>query len=141
MINMEEIVNKFQTIYSSIRAEKGPFYLFMILKMDELIDKWSVVASASWIKRESQAENFKYITDKIRGTLTAEESLAIARVGTFQPEEHLVRLINNAVRVQGGQAVYMTNNKINGYLIHEAYVFESVPPEGLSTSPSPSPEP
>lgn len=138
---MEDIITKFQSIYSNIKEEKGNLYLFMILKMDELVDKWSIVVSAPWLTNENQAEVFNYLLTKIRQTLNQEEGSSIARLGTFQPNEHLVRLVNQSIRVEGGSPIKLENTKINGYLIHEAYIFESVMPPGFIPSPSPSPSP
>jgi hypothetical protein len=139
MVNMDDIISKFQTIFNNMKQEKGSFYVFMILKMDEYINKWSIVVSTPWISRENQRENFIYIVNKIRRNLTLEESATIARLGLFQPDEHMIRLINQSIRVETGTAVKLENTKLNGYLIHEAYIFESIPPVGFSPSPSPSP--
>ncbi len=124
----ENLINKFQTIYNNIVTEKGNTYLFMIIKMDELIDKWSVIASASWITRDNQRDSFTHIATELERILTREELITIARIGIFQPEDHIVKLFNSSFRVQGGNAVRLQNTKLNGFQVHEAYVFESVPP-------------
>lgn len=110
----------------------------MILKMDEFVDKWSIVVSAPWLTSDNQAEMFDYLSTKIRQALNQEERSSIARLGTFQPNEHLVRLMNQSIRVGGGSPVKLENTKINGYLIHEAHIFESITPPGYTPSPSPS---
>lgn len=126
---MENLIDNFQKIFNDIKIEKGSFYLFMILKMDEYIDKWSVIASAPWISRDNPRESFDYIAGVIRKNLNPDEISTIARLGIFQPEEHLVQLITASIRVQDGSNVRLENTQVNGYKVHEGYVFESKQPD------------
>ena len=125
---MENMMIKFQKIYKELKKEKGSFFLFMILKMDEFTNKWSIVVSAPWISVKNQKESFNYIADKITAHFTKEEISTIARLGIFQSNEHLVRLMTESLRVKGGAPIKLENTKVNGFQIHEAYIFESVPP-------------
>ena len=43
------LVEKINNIFQQITREKGAVYLFMIAKMDDLSDKWSLDISAPWI--------------------------------------------------------------------------------------------
>lgn len=125
---MDEITKKFQQIYSSLKQEKGDFYVFMILKVDEYIDKWSIVVSAPWITKANQGESFNLIVGKIKENLTIEESSTIARLGIFQPDEHFIKLVNESISVDTNTPVKLAGTKLNGYFVHEAYVFESKSP-------------
>ena len=125
---MENMITKFQSIFSDIKKEKGRFFLFMILKIDEYTNKWSVAISAPWITQENRRESFKYIAKKITSTLTKEEISSVARLGLFQSDEHLITLITDAIRIERGRPIKLENTKINGYQIHEAHIFESVSP-------------
>jgi len=127
---MENIITKFQTIFSTIKLEKNSnFYLFMVLKMDEYTDKWSVVVSAPWMTSENSRESFNYIAQKITQVLTKEEVSNLARIGVFQPNEHLITLVTQTIRIQDAEPMKIENTKLNGYTIHEAYIFESIPPQ------------
>lgn len=126
---MQNLIDKFQAVHSEIRKEKGDFYLFMVFKMDEFADKWSVAISAPWATREKQKESFQEVARKITRSFSTEEVSSIARIGIFQPDEHLVRLITGAVRVQDGSKIKIEDQKINGFEIHEGYIFESVAPQ------------
>lgn len=125
----DNLVQKFQIIYNNINSERSDIYLFAILKMDEYVDKWSVIVSASWIRRENQRDGFNYIARKMQEVLSEKDVSTIARIGTFQPDEHIVRLFNNSVSVQGGSSVKLEDTKINGFQIHEAYIYQSKFPE------------
>jgi len=123
---MENIITKFQTIYNSVRTEKGSFTLFMILKMDEYTDKWSILISAPWITQDNKSEIFKYLAGIISSKLTQQEVTTIARLGLFLPNEHLVTLFTGTFRVQANSApIKLVNTKVNGYQVHEAYIYES----------------
>jgi hypothetical protein len=125
MVTMDNIIDKFQVLYSEIKKEKGSFYLFVVLKINEYADKWSVVVSAPWMSGQNQKDNFNYIAQKITSILSKEEISTIARVGLFRSDEHLVDLFTKTIQVEGTGAVHLENTKINGYQIHDAYVFES----------------
>ncbi|GEM_PF-1624176 len=132
---MENIITKLQSVYSELKKEKGEFFLFMVMKIDEYTDKWSMAISASWITSENRKTEFDYIAGKINANLTESEVAAIARVGIFQPEEHLVKLITESYRTEGDTPIRLENTKVNGYQIHEAYIFEArVPNENINTS-------
>ena len=125
---MENIVTKCRTIYKQIKKEKGDFYLFMILKKDEITDKWSVVVSAPWFNGRNQKECFEYVARKITKNLSKDEITTIARVGLFLPNEHLIMLVNGAVKIENCDApVKFENTQMNGFKIHEAYIYESIP--------------
>lgn len=130
-----DIIAKFETIFKNIKEEKrSNFYLFMVLKMDEFTDKWSVVISAPWNTAQNQHETFQYIARKITEVLTPEETSTIARIGTFLPDEHLVVLINQAFKIKDDSPVRIENKKVNGFQVHEAYIFESLPPTELNSN-------
>jgi hypothetical protein len=123
---MENIITKFKTIYLEVKSEKGPCNLFMVLKMDDFTDKWSLAISAKWITQENKKEIFKYVADKLTSRMSPAEISTIARLGIFLPDEHLVNLFNSAVAIQGnGEPIRLVNTKINGFQVHEAYIFES----------------
>lgn len=122
-----QLVEKFNKIFQQITKEKGEVYLFMLVKMDDFSDKWSVVISAPWIGLTQKNKSFDYIRLLMRSTLTQEELLNIARIGIFGPESPLVRLITSAIRSESGTN-RLQNTKFNGFLIHDAYIFRSIAP-------------
>lgn len=122
-----QLVEKFNSIFQKIATEKGELYLFMIVKMDDLSDKWSVVISAPWIDLNRKNETFDYLRGLARNRLNQEELLSVARIGIFEPTSPLVRLITSTIRSEGG-ANRLQNTKINGFSIHDAYIFRSVAP-------------
>ena len=58
------MVEKFKLILAEIKRTKGEVFLFGIMKMDEITDKWSVILSAPWASEGSE-DSFKYLFDLI----------------------------------------------------------------------------
>ncbi len=113
------MVEKFNQILEIIAKERGTFMLFAIMKMDDFVDKWSVIISASWLK-ENDFESFNYILKRMKGALNEEENNSIARIGIFDKHHHLIESL-----LQYKRGSIIKDQKVNGNLIHLAYILES----------------
>ena len=116
------MVEKFQTILTELVHRHGPVYLFGIMQMDELADKWTIVLSAPWVT----AVNYQIVFEEIRkllvGQLTNEELSSIARLGIWMPTDHFIELL---LKYQAGTEI--NNQKINGNMVYKGYIIESNP--------------
>ncbi|OGK12871.1 hypothetical protein A3A93_06615 [Candidatus Roizmanbacteria bacterium RIFCSPLOWO2_01_FULL_38_12] len=111
------MVDKFRAVVKKINKEKGAMNLFAILKMDEFTDKWTIILSAPWIKDDT----FSYVRDVLIRNFTPEEMNNIARLGIFAKNEHIV---GELLKYKEG-AIISEEEKINGNLVHEAYILVS----------------
>lgn len=118
------MVEKFKEILREIKKDKGHVTVFAIIKMDEITDKWSVILSAPWTETQNTTENFNYLRGLLLKYLSSDDFSTIARLGIFTNDEHLIQLILKAIAVQDGE-VNLKDTTLNGYKIHEAYIFES----------------
>ena len=114
------MVEKLKNIAVEIKREKGGVFVFALLKMDELTDKWSVILSAPWISEGDSDEIFKYVLSKFKKELSPEELSSIARLGLLGESEHLVELL-----LQYRAGTEIRNKTLNGNEIHEGYILES----------------
>jgi hypothetical protein len=114
------MVDKFKTILAKMIAEKGEVTFFAIAKMDELVDKWSVILCAPWATEVNHDEMFRYVLDLIRKNVEVAELNSIARLSIFSKEEHLIQLF-----LQFKKDAVIENQKVNGNMIHQAYILES----------------
>ena len=114
------MVEKFKTILSSIELERGEVAIFALLKMDEFVDKWTVVISASWATDDNRPEVFEMIRKKIIDTLTPAEVAEIARISIFSIDEHLIQEL-----LQFKTDAVIENRKINGNEVHSAHIIKS----------------
>jgi hypothetical protein len=122
-----QLADKFVDIYRQI-SQKGDVFLFAMVKMDELSDKWSIIISAPWIDLAKKSETFDYVRGLMKQKLNTEELLNVARIGIFGPTSPLVSIITSAIRVDSGSS-RLQNTRINGYLINDAYIFKSISPQ------------
>ena len=114
------MVEKFKKILAQIVREKGSVTFFAIVKMDDLVDKWSVVLCAPWATEATHDATFRYILDLIKNNLEVSEQNSIARISLFSRDEHLIQLL-----LQFKKDTVIENQKVNGNIIHQAYILES----------------
>ena len=122
------MIEKFKKILKELEDSKGEIKLFALLKMDEIVDKWSIILSASWITDEEQVRDkiFDEVIDKIDRTLTDTETDTIARLSLYNVDNYLVDLIaNRCGNVVGEDMKTLNNEAINGNQIHEAVILRS----------------
>ena len=114
------MVEKFKTILKEMIHEKGDVTFFGIVRMDDLVGKWSVILCAPWAKETKEGGAFEYVLDLIKKDMDPREAASIARISIFPKEEHLIQLLlkfkKNAV---------IEDQKVNGNLIHQAYILAS----------------
>ncbi len=116
------MVEKFKIILNRLKKQ-GEIFLFAILKMDELTDKWSVLLSAPWITEENRKDIFVDVRKLIKEIMTDEEAAGIARIVIAMKDEHLVQEL---LEKKAGDYIGGTESvKVNGNLVHEAYILES----------------
>jgi hypothetical protein len=54
--------------------------LFAVLKMDEFLDKWSVITSMSWVNESNRSIVFSRLIDALQRNLSSEELSEVARI-------------------------------------------------------------
>lgn len=114
------MVEKFKTILDSIETERGTVAVFALLKMDDFIDKWTIVISAPWATDENRHEVFELIRKKIIDTLTPAEVGEIARIAIYPKDEHLIQELS-----QYKSGAIVENKRINGNDVHYASIIKS----------------
>lgn len=125
MVTNDRFIEKISDVYRDIvKEKKGKIYLFMLIKMDEYVDRWSLLISASWFKDENFRDEFKYMLDKLANNLDPGERESISRLGLFTKDEHLVELFTNSYQVIAVDSpIRIKDTQVNGYKVHEAYIF------------------
>lgn len=114
------MVEKFQTILQRIENQRGPVTLLALLKMDEVVDKWTVVFCAPWATDNNRADSFEAIRQEIINALTPEEIEEVARIGIFPQTDHLIQEL---LQYQSGTE--LKDKKINGNYVHLARIIKS----------------
>lgn len=101
------------------KSGNKPVVLFAVLKMDELVDRWSVVLSADWIKSENNKQAFNDLIQILQDELETNELNEIARIVFYNRNEHLIELMLK--QFKEGQHID-EDAKVNGNVIHEGYI-------------------
>ncbi len=114
------MVDKFKKMLTEIIAAKGAVTLFAIMKMDDLTGKWSIVFAAPWADDENRKEAFNFVFNLLSKYFNDEEKSLVARIGIFEKKEHLIQVL-----LQYKKDSFIENEKINGNVVHQAYVLES----------------
>ncbi|MCX6782348.1 MAG: hypothetical protein NTW66_04520 [Candidatus Magasanikbacteria bacterium] len=107
------------------KAQKNSVNVLAIMKMDELIDKWSIILSASWVNEKNSGDIFTSFLALMKKYFTDEELNTIARVGILPIDEHLIVGLLDI-----GSGAEIKDRKINGNMIYEGYVISSKKPHG-----------
>lgn len=122
------MVGGFKKILDELKLE-GTVYLFAVLRMDDLTDKWSLLLSAPWIDSKNDEDKKIFFGSLIRlldKHLSREELDKIARISLMGVTDHLAQELLNyssGSHIGGDASV-----RINGNMIHEAYILESNKP-------------
>jgi len=96
-----------------------PIFVFAILKMDELVDKWSILVSVDWINQDNRKIVFDTLIKSLQSHLTKEEMSEIARIAFYTPDEHLMILFRD--KFETGQYI-KEDARVNGNVIHEGHI-------------------
>ncbi|HXH27091.1 MAG TPA: hypothetical protein VNG90_04285 [Candidatus Acidoferrum sp.] len=112
--NYKKVLNDFVAANDNRRIT-----LFAVLKMDELIDKWSIVIAAEWITKENRKTVFSSLIAALQKNLGAEELTEVARASFYSTDEHLVQLFRETFNA--GQHI-REDARVNGNVIHEGYI-------------------
>lgn len=88
-------------IEQDIAQEKGPVNLFALLEREDLSDRWDLVVSASWAKRDEAT--LRYLAAAIKRRLSPAEMTLLARVVILDATEDPVKAINESYQVEHGQ--------------------------------------
>lgn len=118
---VDELLVKFDKILASLKKDKVDVSLFALLKMDDLVDSWSVLVSKPDLKTlHDRRILFQTVVKLLVKHLDEEELDNIARVGAFPENDHLV---SDVLKYKKGHVTQ--SFKANGNFVHEAYILES----------------
>lgn len=112
--------DKLQIVLNKYKESHQDINLLAVMKMDDLVDKWSIVVAADWITSDNTREVFNNFVTLIKAELNKEELDSIARLGIFSADEHLV---SELLKYKSGTVI--TDTKVNGNRIYEGYIVQS----------------
>lgn len=115
------MVNKFSEVLNQLVQRHGDVYVFAVLQMDDLIDKWSIIMSAPWINTSgAHREIFEETRNLLIEKFTDEELSNIARLGLLSVDEHLIQEL-----LKYNKGTEIKSQKINGNIVHKGFILAS----------------
>lgn len=120
---MKEIVEKLVQAEQAMIAEKGPFLLFAIVLREDAPDVWDLVAASSWIDKD-KSSSLRYISDKVRSFLNADELVKLSRIVLIEPDSPALAAFQRAIHVEHG-IVEIKNSDFIGLQVKHAYLITS----------------
>lgn len=113
------MVEKFKNILL-ILEDSHEVFMFALLKMDDFVDKWSVVVSAEGLD-ENDDKSFDEVFELFNKTLSVEERNSIARLGIFNKGNYIPTLFS---KYKTGDEIN-EETKINGFTVYKGYILKS----------------
>lgn len=115
------MVNKLRSIYEKLIEKFDSIDLFVVARMDDFTNKWSIILSSSNITEDNRKMVFRTLVYLIQENLSAEEIAKVARIGIFDNDEYLVEKL---LEHKEGHIIN-EETTINGNTIYEAHFFAS----------------
>ncbi|MEK7663872.1 MAG: hypothetical protein AAB340_00255 [Patescibacteria group bacterium] len=114
------MVEKLKKILDILNKNNKAVWLFAFLKIDEFIDKWSLVISAPWVNDSNRNTEFQYMLGIVKENMNPEELSSIGRIVFLSKDDHLIKEL---LKKKSGDEI--KEEKINGNIIHEGQILES----------------
>lgn len=120
------MVDQFKKILERIKLDKKSLKLFAVLKMDDIVDKWTILLCADWIERNQNSEfaAYQYFLGLMKELLTDDERASVARVGVFAPSDD--HLLMELLKMPSGTEIN-EDRVVNGNVVHQGFILESNP--------------
>jgi hypothetical protein len=120
---MKEIVEKLVRAEQEMAAEKGAFLLFAMVLREDAPDVWDLVVASPWIATD-KSSSLRYISDKVRSILDANELVKLSRIVLIEPDNPALAAFQQAIHVEHGIAE-IKDGDFFGLQIKHAYLITS----------------
>jgi len=120
---MKEIVEKLVRAEQEMAAEKGAFLLFAMFLREDAPDVWDLVVASSWIATDKSG-SLRYISDKVRSILDADELVKLSRIVLIEPDSPALAALQQVIHVEHSIAE-IKDSDFSGLQIKHAYLITS----------------
>jgi hypothetical protein len=120
---LDTFIKKFADIERDISKEKGGFDLFALFLREDAQEKWDIIVSAAWAKKNEQ-DALKYLSSKIVPRLSPSELLLTSRIIILETNNPAVQAINKGIDQKHGITEIKMSNFL-GLQIKQAYIITS----------------
>lgn len=120
---MREQAEKLQAVEKKISDSKGRFELFALFLREDAPNKWDLLISSDWARKDKKAA-LKEIIQEIQSVLTQQEILMLSRLIVLEKDDAALKALHGAMRVEHGLAEISDSNFF-GLAIKHAYLITS----------------
>ena len=120
---MKELVTRFVELEQRLSENNGRFALFALFLREDSVDKWDLVVAAPWIE-DNRKRALSHITQQVQDAFSVDELSTLSRIVLVELANPAVAAVNQAVRIEHGQAEIRDSNFF-GLQIKHAYVISS----------------
>jgi hypothetical protein len=120
---MKEIITKLVRAEQEMAGERGAFLLFAVFLREDAPDVWDLVVASPWIA-EDKPGSLRYISDKVRSVLDANELMKLSRIVLIEPDSPALAAFQQAIHLEHGIAE-IKDSDFSGLRIKHAYLITS----------------
>lgn len=120
---MREQAEKLRNIEKELSESKGQFELFALFLREEAPNKWDLLISADWARKDKKAA-INCIVEEIRKVLSDQELLMLSRLIILDKDDMALKALHGAMHVEHGLAEISDSNFL-GLAIKHAYLITS----------------
>ncbi len=124
---MKDIIEKYKRLEKQMAEEKGAFNLFALSLLENSMNRWDLLISASWIL-DNREKELRYVVSKLQETLSAEEFAKLSRIVLIEKNSPVLDALNKTALVKHGN-VEIQDKNLFGLEIKRAHIITSTKPE------------
>ena len=126
-----DLLDKLSSIEKEISSKKGKFTFFAVILRKDAPNKWDLVLSAGWFKK-NQKETMDYLTKIIQKNLDPVELLELSRMVLLREGTPFLEAMHKTFRVtDSDNRTRLVNVNLYGLEIEEAYIFISMKSDNI----------
>lgn len=120
---IDNFIKQFQVLEGILSKEKGNFELFALFLREDSLDKWDLLISATWIKKDGTAD-LRDIAQRIQKTLSKKDLLKLSKIVLINKENPMLDVFNKAIHIEHGVTEVKDSNFF-GLPIKHAFIITS----------------
>ncbi len=134
---MRVIAEKLRNLERELKADRGPFAYFALVRDGEAPDRWDLVVSAPWISANPM-EGIRLIAEQLKKRLALQELLSISKIVPLEEGNPYLEASRSLFSGVDGDLAEMRGDIVNGILLADSYLITSQflgVPHATSTTP------
>lgn len=125
MTEIRDMLPKLQAVEARIAAERGPFVLFALFRLEIDPLEWDLVISAPWARED--VKTMKYVDAELKKDLTGRDLLKFRRYVVIPPDAEELEELAEEHPVEHGKVI-VRNREFGLQMVQKGYIITCRPP-------------